>query len=59
LVDPDNTVRFGHHLIDIPANRTRVSYARARVETHPRFDETPTSTSTACAWFQSPSPTIP
>jgi hypothetical protein len=40
VVDHDNTVRFGTHLIDIPANRRRVSYARARVEIHQRFDGT-------------------
>ena len=38
VVAHDNTVRFGPHLIDIPANRQRVSYARARVEVHERFD---------------------
>lgn len=38
VVAHDNTVRFGAHRIDIPANRQRVSYARARVEIHQRFD---------------------
>ena len=38
VVAHDNTVRFGPHLIDIPANRQRVSYARARVEVQHRFD---------------------
>lgn len=38
VVAHDNTVRFGRHLIDIPANRQRISYARARVEVHQRFD---------------------
>ena len=38
VVAHDNTVRFGPHLIDIPPNRQRISYARARVEVHERFD---------------------
>lgn len=38
VVAHDNTVRFGQRVIDIPANRQRISYARARVEVHQRFD---------------------
>jgi len=38
VVAHDNTVRFGPQQIDIPANRQRISYARARVEVHQRFD---------------------
>jgi len=38
VVAHDNTVRFGTHRIDIPASRQRISYARARVEIHQRFD---------------------
>lgn len=38
VVANDNTVRFGPHLIDIPANGRRPSYARARVEVHRRLD---------------------
>lgn len=38
VVAHDNTVSFGTHVIDIPANRHRISYARARVEVHQRFD---------------------
>jgi transposase len=38
VVAHDNTVSFGTHVIDIPANRQRISYARARVEVHHRFD---------------------
>jgi transposase len=38
VVAHDNTVRFGPHLIDIPANRQRNSYVRARVEVQHRFD---------------------
>jgi hypothetical protein len=38
VVAHDNTVRFGPHQIDIPANRQRISYARARGEVHHRFD---------------------
>lgn len=40
VVQNDNTVRFGRHVVDIPPNRQRVSYARARVELHERFDGT-------------------
>lgn len=40
VVQNDNTVHFGHHVIDIPPNRERVSYAHARVELHERFDGT-------------------
>lgn len=40
VVANDNTVRFGEHLLDIPPNRARISYARARVEVHERFDGT-------------------
>src|SRR5450759_242465 len=40
VVANDNTVRFGTHLLDIPPNRARNSYARARVEVHERFDGT-------------------
>jgi hypothetical protein len=40
VVQNDNTVRFGPHLIDIPASRQRPSYVRARVELHERFDGT-------------------
>lgn len=40
VVQNDNTVRFGQHLIDIPPSRQRASYARARVELHQRFDGT-------------------
>lgn len=40
VVQNDNTVRFGPHLIDIPPSRQRASYARARVELHERFDGT-------------------
>ncbi len=40
VVANDNTVRFGEHLFDIPANRARISYARARVEVHEGFDGT-------------------
>ncbi len=40
VVANDNTVRFGTHLFDIPPNRARISYARARVEVHERFDGT-------------------
>ena len=38
VVANDNSVRFGPHLIDIPANGRRPSYARARVEVHRRLD---------------------
>jgi transposase len=38
LVQNDNTVRFGAHVIDMPASRERSNYARARVEVHVRFD---------------------
>src|ERR1700693_1933233 len=40
VVQNDNTVRFGHQIIDIPPNRERASYAHARVELHERFDGT-------------------
>jgi transposase len=40
VVANDNTVRFGHHLIDIPRSRDRNSHAHARVEVHERFDGT-------------------
>jgi len=39
VVDNDNTVRFGEHVIDIPSPPDRrTSYARARVELQERFD---------------------
>ena len=40
IVDNDNTVRLGERCIDIPAGRARLSFARARVEVHQRFDGT-------------------
>lgn len=40
VVSNDNTVRFGHHLIDIPRSKDRNSHAHARVEVHDRFDGT-------------------
>jgi transposase len=40
VVQNDNTVRFGPHLIDIPPNSKRPNYAHARVELHERFDGT-------------------
>lgn len=38
VVANDNSVRFGPHVIDIPANGRRPSYAHARVEVQQRFD---------------------
>jgi transposase len=39
VVQNDNTVRLGEHVIDIPAlPHRRRTYARARVEVHERFD---------------------
>lgn len=39
VVQNDNTVRFGEHVIDIPpAAGRRISYAHARVEVYERFD---------------------
>jgi hypothetical protein len=39
VVQNDNTVRFGEHVIDIPpAADRRISYTHARVDVHERFD---------------------
>jgi hypothetical protein len=39
VVQNDNTVRFGEHVVDIPAlPARRTTYAQARVEVHERFD---------------------
>jgi transposase len=46
VVQNDNTVRFGEHLIDIPpAGGRRLSHAHARVEVHERFRRSPRSLS--------------